>query len=204
MEIHRWLAFAAAALLMGVLPGPGVANIVGFALGSGRRVAFAAIGGAVSGSVIAMLLSLAGAGAVLEASPVGYRLLEAAGALYLIVLGVLAWRGAARATAGAPGRVAAPRTAFLASVGVSATNPKSILFFVAFAPQFVDPARDYAAQAAILVATFAGAIALTDSGYALAASRAATAFRSAAAIARVRRASGALLVAIGAVALVAR
>src|SRR6185503_2251510 len=90
MPLSAWLAFAAAALVMGLIPGPGVTSIVGYALSSGRRTALASVAGIALGNVVCMSVSLAGAGAVLAASAMAFLVLKWAGALYLIGLGVLA------------------------------------------------------------------------------------------------------------------
>lgn len=79
MDPGRWLAFAMASLLIAILPGPGVANIVGHALNSGRKTAFAAIAGAVAGNVSTLLVSLAGVGALIQALPRAFRSIEQAG-----------------------------------------------------------------------------------------------------------------------------
>lgn len=167
IELSRWGAFLAASLLIGALPGPGVANIVGFALTSGRKTAFAAIGGAVAGNVIAMLMSLAGVGALVEAFPLARKSVELAGAAYLIALGLI---GISRTrTAVSAGEV--PRapilasTAFVGSIAVSALNPKSIIFFIVFVPQFIAPDKSFLGQASILVVTFASIVAFSDTLY---------------------------------------
>src|ERR1700756_3426886 len=90
MHWSMWLGVVAAAALIGVTPGPAVTSIVGYALSSGRRTALASVAGMALGNVVAMSVSLAGAGAVLAASAVAFTALKWAGALYLIGLGVLA------------------------------------------------------------------------------------------------------------------
>ena len=202
MDVERWLAFSMASLLIAVLPGPGVANIVGYALSSGRSTAFAAIAGAVAGSIIAMLVSLAGLGALVVAFPRAFTLVELAGAAYLVMLGLV---GLARA--GRRGTVdeAKPRpiplgAAFTGSIAVSALNPKSIIFFIAFVPQFIAANSNYAVQAVILVATFASVVATTDSAYALMALRVSGMLRAPAVGVWVRRTGGIILISMGLVA----
>jgi threonine/homoserine/homoserine lactone efflux protein len=173
MDLHLWAAFAAASLVMGAIPGPGVASIVGFAFSSGRRVALASVAGMAVGNATAMTVSLAGAGAVLASSAVAFTVLKWAGALYLIGIGVIAIaRSGAVADRTAPLEAISARTAFLANVAVGTFHPKTILFFVAFASQFIRSDASYLAQAAVLVATFTGIAAITDCLYALTASRA--------------------------------
>lgn len=199
MHPATWAAFALAAAVMGLIPGPGVTSIVGYALSSGRRTALASVAGMALGNLVAMTVSLAGAGALLAASALAFTVLKWAGALYLIGLGVLA---IARSRAG--GAAAAPplapisaRTAFLGNVAVGTFHPKTIVFFVAFAPQFIRPDVNYALQAAILIATFTVVVGATDTAYALAAARASHLLRSPRATLWSRRAGGGVLIAAG-------
>ena len=199
IEPDRWLAFLAASLLIGILPGPGVANIVGYALSSGKRTALAAVTGAVGGNVVAMSASLAGMGFLVRASPHAFRLVEFAGALYLIALGFI---GLLRAGArGGPGELArpaiSPGAAFAGSIAVSASSPKSIVFFLAFVPQFVCPTAAYAAQCFVLVLTFASVVAATDIAYAFLALRAARLLRSPSTNRWARRAGAAVFLLTG-------
>lgn len=76
MDIHLWLAFATASLVMAVIPGPGVASIVGFAFNSGRKTALASVAGMAVGNAAAISVSLAGAGAVLGASATAFTVLK--------------------------------------------------------------------------------------------------------------------------------
>ncbi len=172
MTLDLWFAFAAASLVMAAIPGPGVAAIVGFAVGGGRRAALAAVAGMAVGNALAISVSLAGAGAVLAASALAFTILKLIGAAYLVVLGCLAL-ARSNTSPGAAKPAVPPRTAFFATVAVGTFHPKTILFFMAFAAQFVDPTRGFLGQAALLVATFTMVAALTDTLYALAAARAA-------------------------------
>ena len=173
MELSVWAAFAAASSIMGVIPGPGVASIIGFAFGSGRRTALASVAGMAVGNATAISVSLAGAGAVLASSALAFTILKWLGATYLILMGLWAIRNSGRArTDDSTVRPVSPKAAFLTNVAVGTFHPKTILFFMAFATQFISPDRSYLPQAAILVATFTAIAATTDSLYALAASRA--------------------------------
>ena len=173
MDWRLWLGFALASLVMGLIPGPGVMSIVGYALGSGRKTALASVAGMALGNVTAMSLSLAGVGALLAASALAFSILKWAGALYLIGLGIatIARRdGPTKSEAAVP---VSPRAAFAGNVAVGTFHPKTIMFFIAFAPQFISGKGDYAFQAAVLVATFGLVVGCTDTLYALAATRAA-------------------------------
>jgi threonine/homoserine/homoserine lactone efflux protein len=199
MHLATWFTFAAAALVMGLIPGPGVTSIVGYALSSGRRTALASVAGIAIGNTICMSLSLAGAGAVLAASSLAFAMLKWAGALYLIALGVaaIARSGKGLAADAPPTRPITPRTAFLSNLALGVLHPKTIVFFVAFAPQFIRPDASYVAQAAILIATYTAVVATTDTTYALAASSAAHLLKSRRATLWSRRAGGGVLIAAG-------
>ena len=199
MHWNLWLGFVAAAFLIGVIPGPAVTSIVGYALGSGRKTALASVAGMSAGSVIAMSLSLAGVGAVLRASSTAFMVLKWAGAAYLIGLGLytlIQSRGKPQAAAPPPAAIR-PRTAFLSNALLGAFHPKTIVFFVAFAPQFISHDGDYLLQATILVVTFAAVVACTDTTYALIASHAAGFLRRPKAMLWSKRAGGGVLIAAG-------
>lgn len=85
MTLDLWLAFAGACFVIAIVPGPGVAAILGFAFSSGQRVALAAVAGMVVGNAISMSLSLLGAGAILASSAIAFTVLKWIGAGYLIV-----------------------------------------------------------------------------------------------------------------------
>ncbi len=198
MNTHLWIGFALASLLMGMVPGPGVMSIVGYAIGSGRRTALASVAGMAVGNVVAMSLSLAGVGALLAASALAFTILRWSGALYLIVLGAAAIARSGRGPDDAPPRRAtSPRAAFAGNVAVGVFHPKTIVFFVAFAPQFISPRGDYVLQAAMLVLTFALIVACTDTIYALGAARASRLARRRNTERWARRVSGGTLVAAG-------
>jgi threonine/homoserine/homoserine lactone efflux protein len=199
MHLSTWLAFVVAALVMGLIPGPGVTSIVGYALSSGRRTALAAVAGLAIGNTVCMTVSMAGAGAVLAASATAFAVLKWAGALYLIALGLLALTRSRRGLAAEVPATAAirPRTAFLSSLALGVFHPKTIVFFAAFVPQFLSPHASYAMQSAVLIATYTLVVGATDTGYALAAARAARLLKSPRAVLWTRRAGGGVLIAAG-------
>ncbi|MDE2487472.1 MAG: LysE family translocator [Alphaproteobacteria bacterium] len=206
MDWRVWLGFAAASAVMGLIPGPGVTAIVGYALSSGKRSALASVGGMSVGNAIAMTLSLAGAGAILAASALAFSILKWAGAFYLVGLGVLTvWkaRPATEAASTAPPPIR-PAVAFWSNVAVGTFHPKTIVFFVAFAPQFISVHGPYLLQATILVATFVGVVTCTDASYALAASHATRWLRTPKAMLWSKRAGGGALIAAGVVTASAR
>ena len=159
---------------MGLIPGPGVMSIVEYAVSSGRRVALASVAGMAIGNATAMTLSLAGVGVLLAASALAFPIIKWMGALYLIGLGIatIARSGAAPDDVNSGPPPLDARTAFLGNVAVGIFHPKTIVFFVAFVPQFISPDGNYVGQAALLVATFSAVVASTDAAHAIAAARA--------------------------------
>jgi threonine/homoserine/homoserine lactone efflux protein len=198
VDLHLWLAFAAACLVMGLIPGPGVASIIGFAFSSGRRVALVSVAGMAVGNMIAITVSLAGAGLILASSAIAFTVLKGIGAVYLIAIGVIAIvkSGGAREDS-APRRPIGARAAFMTNVMVGTFHPKTVLFFVAFATQFIRPDRPYLEQAAILAVTATAIVGCTDTLYALTASRASQLIRGPRLRQWTQRAGGGVLVAAG-------
>lgn len=162
MTLETWLAFALASLITVMIPGPVVVFILGRSLGGGWRAALPTVGGVALGDAVALTASLIGLGALLAASATAFTVAKWLGAAYLIWLGVKLWRAPIGEAVALPARHAF-RDAFLVTV----LNPKSIAFFVAFLPQFLNPASAFLPQAAIVLVTFVGLGALNALGYAL-------------------------------------
>jgi threonine/homoserine/homoserine lactone efflux protein len=97
-----------------------------------------------------------------------------------------------------------PRTAFASNVALGTFHPKTIVFFVAFVPQFIDSHANYAPQALILIATFAIVVGLTDTAYALATSSASRLLRRSSAAVWMQRAGAGVLIAVGTATAVSR
>lgn len=168
MELHVWLAFASASIALLLVPGPTVLLILSYAISQGRRVALATVAGVAAGDLIAMSASLAGLGALVLTSSKLFLLLKWVGAAYLVYLGVKLFRSAPDAALGtledAP--PASPGKVFAHSAAVTALNPKSIVFFIAFVPQFINPHSALAPQFGLLIATFVGFAAVNALAYA--------------------------------------
>lgn len=153
MTFEIWIAFALASAALLAIPGPTVMLVVSYALGRGKRSGWATIPGVTLGDFVAMTVSLAGAGAVLATSAALFTLLKLAGAAYLVWLGIGLWRS--KPAPPQIGRTGGEmRGMFLNSFVVTALNPKGIVFFIAFVPQFVDPEAPLLPQFVILEATF--------------------------------------------------
>jgi threonine/homoserine/homoserine lactone efflux protein len=169
MSLEIWIAFTLASAVLLVIPGPTVMLVVSYALARGRQSAWATVPGVSLGDLSAMTVSLAGAGAVLAASAELFLVLKLCGAAYLIWLGIGLWRARPEPLA-AKGGAPVPRAfrrMFWHSYVVTALNPKSIVFFIAFVPQFVVAGAPLVPQFAILTATFVGLAAVNTALWAL-------------------------------------
>lgn len=172
MTLELWAAFTAASALLLVIPGPTVLLVVSYALGQGWRAALPMAIGVALGDFTAMTLSLLGLGAVLATSATAFTVLKWVGAAYLVWLGVKLWR-AGGTLAAEPRRDAASAARMLGHAWIiTALNPKSLTFFVAFLPQFLDPRGDLTHQMLVLESTFLLLAFANACGYALVASRA--------------------------------
>lgn len=198
MPFDLWLAFTAAATALLLIPGPTVFLVLSYALSQGRRVALSAAAGVATGDLIAMTASLAGLGALVLASATAFTVLKWVGALYLIWLGIKLIRSAPQAKLGRLTQPAQARSIFGHTALVTALNPKSIAFFIAFVPQFVTPDRPLAPQFAILIATFVSLAAVNALAYALLADRLRGQLSHPAALPWITRAGGGTLIAMGA------
>ncbi|TDH39428.1 LysE family translocator [Pseudohoeflea suaedae] len=210
MSLHLYLAFIAASLIILVIPGPTIVLVIGQALAQGRRVAFASVAGVALGDLIATGFSMAGAGAILATSATLFQILKFAGAAYLVWLGLKMWRTPVAlpeipsqgVESEAPAAALLPvfRDSFLVTV----LNPKGILFFVAFVPQFIDPAGAYGTQAIVYVLTFMLLGVINAAAYALLASSARRIVRRPQVLRAVTRTGGSLLIMAGAAAALTR
>lgn len=202
MSIEAWLAFAAASAIMLAIPGPTILLVVSYALGHGRKTALATVSGVALGDFTAMTASLFGLGALLAASATLFTVLKWIGGAYLIWLGIKLWR-APIVTGPMADNDNLPEEKslkiFLHAYLVTALNPKSIVFFVAFVPQFLNPALPFFGQMVIMEATFLVLAILNASTYALLANAARGMIRKASVQRAVNRTGGTLLIAAGAV-----
>jgi threonine/homoserine/homoserine lactone efflux protein len=197
MTVEQWLAFTGASIVLLAIPGPTVLLVVAYALGQGWRSALPMAVGVALGDFTAMTLSMLGVGALLAASATIFTVLKWIGAAYLIWLGIKLWRAGGRLDF-APRSGEAPAWRMLGHAWlVTALNPKSLTFFIAFLPQFLDPNRPFWPQMAIFEATFLTLAFLNALGYALAASRSRKALRRPGLIKMVHRLGGGLLIGAG-------
>ncbi|MDQ1080333.1 LysE family translocator [Pseudoroseomonas cervicalis] len=197
MPIENWLAFTAAAAILLAIPGPTILLVISYALGHGRRPAAAIVAGVALGDLTAMTASMAGLGALLATSAELFTLLRWVGAAYLVYLGLKLWRAPVRL----PGGEAVPALGlgriFGHAYAVTALNPKSLVFFVAFVPQFLSPAAPFLPQVGVMVATFVTMAAANAALYGWLAASARGALRRPGVQRAVNRTGGGLLVGAG-------
>ncbi|WP_100444748.1 LysE family translocator [Glycomyces xiaoerkulensis] len=138
-SVGQLLAFSAASVVIIVIPGPSVMFIVGRALAYGRKTALATVAGNNLGEFAAAAFVAVGLGAVVQQSALVFNVVKYAGAAYLIYLGVKAIRDRGRLLED-PGAGRSDSKSVLEGFLVGMLNPKSVLFFLAMLPQFVNPA----------------------------------------------------------------
>ncbi len=159
MQFDTWLLFAGAAIALAMAPGPN--NLLAIFNGARYGVSSAAVGGI--GRIVAFILMIsvtaAGLGVVLAASETAFFVIKWGGAVYLVWLGIKSWFAKVNEDGDStgqmtlmdnPGPFKLAKTEFLTAIG----NPKAILIFTAFFPQFLDPAVAYGPQFTVMGVTF--------------------------------------------------
>ena len=205
MPIELWLAFVAASAILLVIPGPTILTVISYSLAHGRRANAALVAAVALGDSTALVLSLLGLGALLATSAFWFTVVKWVGGLYLLFLGIKLFRAGiappAVATPAAPG---SRWRLFAHTYVVTALNPKGIVFFVAFLPQFISPAASVGTQLWILAITFVVMATFNAALYAVFAASATRLLASPRAQRRFNMAGGSLLSAAGVWALLAR
>ena len=198
MSFVTYAAFLAATIVVLVIPGPTIMLVVSCSLTQGRKAALPLALGVGLGDLVAMSASLAGLGVLLATSATLFTVLKWIGALYLIYLGVKTWR--ANPDLGpsmARMQHATSRQNVFRAFAVTATNPKSIAFFCAFLPQFINPAAPHLPQALVLGSTFVILAVVNAVGYALLAAKARQAVANPRTMKLVNRTGGTALIGAG-------
>ncbi|GGW63845.1 lysine transporter LysE [Streptomyces lucensis JCM 4490] len=176
VSTDRLAAFAALSLLLIVVPGPSVLFVIGRALAHGRRAALTSVAGNTLGAYVLVVAVALGVGSVVERSVLVFTALKLAGAAYLVHLGVKAWRrrGSLRAAfTGTDGPAHGGLRTLAEGFAVGVANPKTIVFFAAVLPQFVDRGQGHVPAQMLLLGLVFNAIALaSDSAWGLVASAA--------------------------------
>ncbi|WOS61539.1 LysE family translocator [Sinorhizobium fredii] len=200
MSFEHWFAFVAASALLLAIPGPTILLVISYAISHGRKAAGATVAGVALGDFTAMTASMLGLGALLAASATIFTVLKWIGAAYLVWLGIKLWKapvaGSSKNDSEGPA-AERPLRIFLHAYAVTALNPKSIIFFVAFLPQFLDLSRPLLAQMAIFETTFLVLAAANAMLYASLASAAGNTIRKPNVRRFVNRTGGSLLIGAG-------
>ena len=197
MPLEHWLAFALASAILVAIPGPTVLLVISYALGHGRKSAAATVAGVALGDFTAMTASMLGLGAFLAASATLFTALKLIGAVYLVYMGVKLWRAPVALPGVAPPTETNARRIFAHAYVVTALNPKSIVFFIAFLPQFFATGRPIVPQMIIFEATFLMLATANAAIYGIAASAARRTIRKPGVQRAVNRVGGSFLIGAG-------
>lgn len=171
MTLDTWLAFAAATVALIALPGPNVALIMANSLAHGRRYGLLTVLGTSAAMLPQLALTVLGMTGALALMGHVFEWVRWAGVAYLLWLAVQAWRAPVLDLAAVRPEPASARAILVRGFLVSLTNPKTLLFYAAFFPQFVSPGADLTGQLVLLSASFLAIAASLDCGWALLADR---------------------------------
>ena len=172
MQPALFLGFVAATTILLLIPGPNVALIVANSIASGTRYGLLTVAGTSSGVVVQLVLVALGMSATLGVLAHWFDWLRWIGVCYLLYLGIRQWRAPATDLTRTRAEPRSVRAIALRAFLVSMTNPKTLLFYGAFFPQFITLRQPVAPQVGLLCATFLLLAVLVDSLWALAAGRA--------------------------------
>ncbi|MBI5716782.1 MAG: LysE family transporter [Burkholderiales bacterium] len=156
MDLNTWLVYLVATAGLSLSPGPnGLLALTHGAVYGWRKATYTVAGG-VSGFVVVIALSMFGIGALLQASLTWLTLMKWIGGAYLVWLGIQVWRSPpVGVELGGPANERSGRSMFWQGALSALTNPKVLLFFAAFLPHFIDPARSLVTQFIAMAGTFA-------------------------------------------------
>ncbi len=171
MVVSLYLAFVVASAALIAVPGPNVAVIVANSVRHGASYGLVTVAGTSAAMVLQLFITIAGLSGLLALAAHGFELLRWVGVAYLLYLGVMAWRAPAANLSAVQAQDITPQQMFLQGFVVSLTNPKTLLFYAAFLPQFVPTDSEPTLALATLAATFVGIAVVLDGFWALAAAR---------------------------------
>jgi homoserine/homoserine lactone efflux protein len=155
MDLNTWLVYLVAAFGLSVTPGPNSLLVLTHGALHGHRMTLYTVAGGALGFAALIALSMLGIGALLQASAHALTVLKLLGGAYLVWLGVQLWRAPPiQLQAADPATPARPGPLFRQGLLTALSNPKALLFYGAFLPQFIDPARPLLAQFFVMTATF--------------------------------------------------
>jgi homoserine/homoserine lactone efflux protein len=171
MSLELYLAFVAATVILILIPGPNVALIVANSVAHGSRYGLLTVSGTSSAVIIQLLLTVAGMTTFLSVMANWFEWLRWIGVAYLIYLGLRAWRAPPVDLTTAKPEPRSARAIYLRGFLVSLSNPKTLLFYGAFFPQFVSVGADLTTQLIVLAVTFFVIAVVLDGTWALLAGR---------------------------------
>ena len=155
MSIELWFAFVVASAILLIIPGPTILTVISYSMAHGRRANAPIVAGVALGDSTALVLSVLGLGALLATSAFWFTVVKWVGGSYLLYLGIKLFRGGIfSAELAAPVAPGSCWRLFANTYLVTALNPKSIVFFVAFLPQFISPNASLTRQLWVLAVTF--------------------------------------------------
>ena len=154
MSLDLYLAFVAATAILILIPGPAVALIVANSIAHGLRLSLVSVAGVSTAVVVHLVLLGFGMASAMAALSEWFEWLRWLGVAYLVYLGLRQWRAAPVALGDASVQAVSRQRLYWQGFIVNATNPKTLFFYAAFFPQFVDPARPLGPQLAVLCVTF--------------------------------------------------
>ena len=167
MPLETWQAYTLVTTTFLLIPGPTIILVISYSLLRGRQAVIALVLGVGLGDLTAMSLSFLGVGVLLQTVAIAFYLIKWLGAAYLIWLGIKMWLSASEFTdLDKKTRSNAWREIFSSAYITTALNPKSIVFFLAFIPQFIEPELPFTTQAVILGTTFFVLAIISVLGYA--------------------------------------
>ena len=170
MTIQLYASYLVACIALAITPGSVVTLVISSTLTGGLRAGLGVMLGTAVGGLIMISILILGMGPLVLSFPALFDVLRVIGAGYLLWMGITGWRSADQASLGEASLP--PRSFWLQGLLVAVSNPKTLLFFAAFLPQFVDPTADFRPQAMLLGVTFILVAMTTDSLYVLAANKA--------------------------------
>jgi threonine/homoserine/homoserine lactone efflux protein len=205
MSIEVWLAYVAATAVLLVIPGPTILTVISYSMAQGKRARLPLVAAVALGDSTALVLSLLGLGTLLAASAFWFTVVKVVGGLYLLFLGIRMLRaGISPTEVLKPTAPASMWRLFGNTWLVTALNPKGIVFFVAFLPQFIDRHADINHQLWVLAITFVVMATINATLYAVFAATASSFLASRRAQRGFNVAGGSLLSIAGAWALLAK
>ncbi|MGH8318866.1 MAG: LysE family translocator [Steroidobacteraceae bacterium] len=205
MNLHLFLAYCLAVAILVLMPGPVVTLVVANSLSHGSRSGLATVAGASIGNAILLGATAVGLVAFFALLSEIFEVVRWAGAIYLIWLGIKAWRAhGAKGFAIVPTAKQSSRAVFLQGFLIAITNPKALVFYIAFLPQFVDSHLPAGPQLLVMIGTMVVMALLSDSAYAVLAGRARGWFTAPGRRRLQSRITGTLLIGVGCGLLLAR